>query len=116
MQVKILKYDDLGNGLLKINDKVCFVKKALPGEVVNIKIDSSKKSYLEASIVNILEEMRFMLFAYPHIDAVKSKDINVFFIARNFYFYRCKIRNKLKSKKWRKILLDVIFYDWRIIS
>ena len=34
MQVKILKYDDLGNGLLRINGKVCFVKKALPGEVV----------------------------------------------------------------------------------
>ena len=58
MQVKILKYDDLGNGLLKINDKVCFVKKALPGEVVNIKIDSSKKNYLKASIINILEESK----------------------------------------------------------
>lgn len=52
--VKIEKYDDLGNGITKINNKVCFVKRALPNEEVDIKIIKDKKNYLEGVIDKII--------------------------------------------------------------
>ncbi len=56
MKVKILKYDDLGNGICKINEKICFVKKALPFEIVDRNILKDKKNYMEADIINIIEK------------------------------------------------------------
>ena len=52
--VKIEKYDDLGNGITKINNKVCFVKRALPNEEIDIKIIKDKKNYLEGVIDKII--------------------------------------------------------------
>ncbi len=54
MEVKIEKFDDLGNGLAKVNEKVCFVKRALPGEVVALDVIKDKKSYLKSKISDIL--------------------------------------------------------------
>ena len=58
MQVKIEKYDDLGNGLLRLENKVCFVKRALPEELVDIKIKKEKKNYMEAEIIDIVLESK----------------------------------------------------------
>lgn len=56
MDVYIEKFDDLGNGISKINNKVCFVKDAIPDEIVNIKITKEKKNYSEAVIVNLIKQ------------------------------------------------------------
>ena len=32
MQVKIEKFDDLGQGLARIDNKVCFIEKSIPDE------------------------------------------------------------------------------------
>lgn len=56
MEVKIINYDDLGNGISKINNKVCFIKKGLKDEVVDIKIIKDKKNYSVGVINNIIEK------------------------------------------------------------
>lgn len=56
MKVKIRNFDHLGNGIGKLDDKVVFVKRALPEEVVSLKIESSKKNYSFASIVDITKK------------------------------------------------------------
>lgn len=53
MEVKINKLDNLGQGIAYINDKVCFIKNALPGEIVDIEIKSDKKKYQKAEIKKI---------------------------------------------------------------
>ena len=58
MQVKIVKFDDLGNGIARINDKICFVKKGIPNEDVEIKIVKENKNYLKANIINIIKESK----------------------------------------------------------
>lgn len=54
MQIKIDDFDDLGNGLGKIDNKVCFVNKGLPNEVLNIEITKNTKSYINAKINKII--------------------------------------------------------------
>lgn len=59
--VAILKQDHFGNGIAKINDKLVFVDKALPGDVCKIKISKEKKKYANGIIVEILEESPFRI-------------------------------------------------------
>ena len=54
MQIKIDDFDDLGNGLGKIDNKVCFVNKGLPNEVLDIEITKNTKSYINAKINEII--------------------------------------------------------------
>lgn len=67
MKVEILKLDHFGRGITFINDKICFVEKALPGEVVKIKIIKETKKYLIGKVIDyyvlsderIVEECRY---------------------------------------------------------
>ena len=55
MHVKIDKLDNFGRGITYINNKICFVDNALPGEVVEIEITKEKSKYLEARVINVIE-------------------------------------------------------------
>lgn len=50
MVVKIESLDSFGRGITKIDGKVCFVKNALPNEVVEISILEDKKKYSIAKV------------------------------------------------------------------
>ena len=56
VEVYIEKYDDLGNGLAHINNKICFIKKAIPNELVNIKLIKDNKKYSLGVITNIIKK------------------------------------------------------------
>ncbi len=58
MQVKIQKFDDLGQGIAKIDNKVCFVKKAIPNEIVDIEITTKKKDYTKGNIKKIITKSK----------------------------------------------------------
>ena len=55
MIVKIEKLDSFGNGISHVNNKIVFVKRALPGELVEIEIYKEKKDVAFANIINIIE-------------------------------------------------------------
>ena len=55
MKVKIEKFDHLGNGIAKNEDKIVFVKKALPNEIIDVSIKKEKKHYNVGTINEIIE-------------------------------------------------------------
>ena len=55
MNLKVIKYDDLGNGIAKIDNKVCFVEKAMPNELVNVKVIKDNKKYSVGLINSVIE-------------------------------------------------------------
>ena len=55
MKVRIEKLDNFGRGITYINDKICFVEKALPNELVEIEILNEKSKYFEAKAISIIE-------------------------------------------------------------
>jgi len=55
MIVKINKLDSFGNGIAYINNKIVFVKRALPGETVEIEIYKEKKNISFAKIIKVIE-------------------------------------------------------------
>ena len=58
MKLEILKFDHLGRGIGRNKDKVIFVEKALPKEMVDVKITHDKKTYSEAKVVKIISESK----------------------------------------------------------
>ena len=45
MELEIIDIDDLGRGLARIDGKVCFINKALPNEIVKVKVTADNKGY-----------------------------------------------------------------------
>lgn len=56
MEVSIIKFDHFGRGLGKIDNKVVFIEKALPEEIVDVEITIKKKNYQEGKIERIIKE------------------------------------------------------------
>lgn len=52
MKVEIEKLDHFGRGITYIDGKICFVEKALPGEVVKIKIVKDSKKYMLGKVID----------------------------------------------------------------
>lgn len=56
MKVNIIKFDHLGRGIGKLNEKVVFVSYGLPNELVDIQIVKSKKKYSDGRILKVIEK------------------------------------------------------------
>lgn len=56
MKVNIIKFDHFGRGIGKVDNKVFFVDKALPNELVDISTISEKKNYSLGKIKKIINE------------------------------------------------------------
>ena len=52
--IKIEKLDNQGRGICYIDSKITFVKNALPGEIVNLRIIKETKKYNEAVVTKYL--------------------------------------------------------------
>ena len=56
MKVLIERINDTGEGIGKINDKIVFVNKTVPGDIVEINNISTHKKYCKASISKIVKK------------------------------------------------------------
>ncbi len=54
MSYKVLRLDDFGRGITKVDDSICFVSNALEDEEVDIEILEKKSKYIEAKASNII--------------------------------------------------------------
>ena len=53
---KIESIDHYGRGITRINEKITFVKNAIPGEEVELKIKNEKKKYNEAYVLKYIKK------------------------------------------------------------
>ncbi len=58
METSIIKFDHFGRGIGKINEKIVFVNRTLPGEIVEVKITNNKKNYQEGIVTKIIKESK----------------------------------------------------------
>ncbi len=109
MEIEILDFDDLGSGLGKIDEKVCFVKNGLPKEVLKVEIVKENKNYSNDKIKDII---------------LKSKDrikpICPFYQecgGCNFLHATKSLENEFKLKKGEKFLGKIEnFYKTRELN
>ena len=128
MRVTIEKFDHFGRGIAYIDQKIVFVAKTIPGDIVDIKITKNKKNYLEGSVERLIKPSNNRIEAkcpyfnkcggcdlqnisYENtIEFKKEKIINIFnklglkidpIIIKNKYpyNYRNKVELKIVNKK-----------------
>ena len=54
--VEIIRFDHQGRGIGLLNNKITFIKGAIPGEIVECTITNDKKNYQEGKIIKIIKE------------------------------------------------------------
>ena len=55
MKLEIIKFDNLGRGIAYDDDKIVFVPKAIPGDIVTVVRKREKKNFLECEIKEIIK-------------------------------------------------------------
>ena len=59
METEIIKFDNLGRGIGYLNNKIIFIPKSAPGDVLEIEVVKEKKNYLEGKIKKIIKPSKF---------------------------------------------------------
>lgn len=99
-KVTIENLDDFGRGVSHINNKVVFVKNALPNELVEIKIYNDKKNYSEASVTKYIKiSKKRKDYICPYFE--KCGGCNLFHLSyeNTLIFKQNKIKELLKKNK-----------------
>ena len=108
MEVKIEKLDNYGRGITYLNNKICFVSNALPGEIVLIEIEKENRKYIEAKLLSyknkssnrIIEECPYSGFCGGcQLNHINYDD-----------------ENKFKEEKVRDILKKFVNIDFDIVK
>ena len=55
MKIDVVKFDNNGRGIGYFNDKIIFIPKTVPGDVVNCEIVLEKKNYMEGKLIEIIK-------------------------------------------------------------
>ena len=53
--VEIIRFDHQGRGIGLLNNKITFIKGAIPGEIVECTITNDKKNYQEGKVIKIIK-------------------------------------------------------------
>ena len=109
MEVKIEKFDHFGNGIGKKDDKIIFVKKALPNEKVDVVINKEKKHYNFGEINKIIskseERIRSICPYYNECGGC------------NFLHTTSEIENEFKISKGKDVIgRTPLFFDTKNIN
>lgn len=99
MKTNIIKFDHFGRGIAKINEKIIFIDRSLPGEIVDVNITKEKKNYLEGKINSIVKE-----------SDVRIKPICPFYNkcgGCNFLHTTYDIEKKFKLEKGKELLGEI---------
>lgn len=54
MKIEIVKFDNNGRGIGYLNDKIIFVPKTVPGDIVSIEVTLEKKNYSIGRLIEVL--------------------------------------------------------------
>jgi len=112
MQVKIEKLDNFGRGITHINNKICFVEKALPDEVVDIEITKDKSKYQEAKIINIIKSSKDRIKVdCPYYDLCGGCNLRHLSYEKENEFKENKVKEIINHIGKLNIKVNNIIYD-----
>ncbi len=100
MEIEVLKFDNLGRGIGFYNDKIIFIPKAVPGDVVLTKIISEKKNYYEGQIQKLIKPSKLRVKAVcPYFSQCGGCDLMHISISNGLDYKLFKINELLKHNK-----------------
>ncbi len=96
MKIDIVKFDNLGRGIGYLNDKIIFVPKSVPGDIIEVKITLEKKNYYEGKILNIIKPSRMRKeVKCPYFDICGGCDLMNISVSENLDYKLEKVNEIL---------------------
>jgi len=97
MEVKIIDLDHKGNGIARIDNKIVFIPKVVPGDIVNIEIVKEHKKYDEGIVNKIISESEDRIDTIcPYYNVCGGCNISALNYSKQLEYKKNKIINIFK--------------------
>ena len=117
MIVKIDKLSHDLRGITKIDNKITFIPKTLPKEVVNIRITKQKKKFNEGCLTTIIEESKDRVkYICPYYDICGGCDTGHILYSKSIMYKKDMVVDIFKRYCDMDIDMDVIYDDDNIYN
>lgn len=117
MIVKIDKLSHDLRGITKIDNKITFIPKTLPEEVVNIRITKQKKKFNEGCLTTIIEESKDRVkYICPYYDICGGCDTGHILYSKSIMYKKDMVVDIFKRYCDMDIDMDVIYDDDNIYN
>ena len=113
MNVEIVKFDNLGRGIGYINDKIIFIPKTVPGDIVNVKIVSEKKNFFEGMLLEVIKPSKFRIKSIcPYFDKCGGCDLMHISVTESLEYKLNKINEILQKSRINYNVTEIIKSDF----
>ena len=114
MEVKIIDLDHKGNGIARIDNKIVFIPKCIPGDIVDINIVKSHKKYDDGRVNKVIIESDDRIDSLcPYYEVCGGCNISTLNYGKQLEYKKNKIKNIFKRYLDMDINLEIIGSDNR---
>lgn len=117
MIVKIDKLSHDLRGITKIDNKITFIPKTLPEEVVNIRITKQKKKFNDGCLTTIIEESKDRVkYICPYYDICGGCDTGHILYSRSIMYKKDMVVDIFKRYCDMDVDMDIVYDDDNIYN
>lgn len=117
MIVKIDKLSHDLRGITKIDNKITFIPKTLPEEVVNIRITKQKKKFNEGCLTTIIEESKDRVkYICPYYDICGGCDTGHILYSKSIMYKKDMVVDIFKRYCDMDVDMDIVYNDDNIYN
>lgn len=117
MIVKIDKLSHDLRGITKIDNKITFIPKTLPEEVVNIRITKQKKKFNEGCLITIIEESKDRVkYICPYYDICGGCDTGHILYSKSIMYKKDMVVDIFKRYCDMDVDMDIVYDDDNIYN
>ena len=118
MNVEIIKFDNFGNGIGYLNDKIIFVPKTIPGDIVEVKKICEKKKFIEGELIKIIKPSKIRINSIcPYFSNCGGCDLMNISISETLDYKLNKVNELLYKNKINYKVSEIIksdnYYNYR---
>ena len=100
MKVEVIKFDNSGRGIGYLNNKIIFIPKTVPGDIVDVEIVLEKKNYLEGRLVEVITPSKLRQKPIcPYFNECGGCDLMHISLSESLEYKLNKVNDILKRNK-----------------
>ncbi len=112
MKVEVIKFDNMGRGIGYIDNKIIFIPKSAPGDIIEVEIIKNKKDYLEGKIINIIKPSRIRKeIKCPYYNSCGGCDLLHISLTEEMEYKLLKVNDILKKNNINYDVKEIIKCD-----
>ena len=109
MEIEVVKFDNLGRGIGYLDNKIIFIPKTVPGDLVKVKIIKNKKNFLIGKIIEIIKPSKLRIKAIcPLFNTCGGCDLMHISLSEALDYKLNKVNDILKKNKIDYKVLKIV--------